>query len=188
MDDLHVAADGAFEFVLSAVRRKDYRGNWRMLPPPANYLLVRQIAYDWVHEVDGRIAIERLDRPAAKPRDSAADIHAALHRIPAWAEHWVKMSIGVGKGAKADRDGAYRLVIASTDAGVPNWLDTTGYTRGYFWGRLDRCDQRAEPTATKLKLAALRAHLPADPPQVSAQDRDAALRLRRQGAQLRHRW
>lgn len=48
VDDLHVAADGAFEFVLSGARRKDYRG-------------------DWVHEVDGRIAIERLDRPAATP-------------------------------------------------------------------------------------------------------------------------
>ena len=47
VDDLHVAADGAFEFVLSGARRKDYRG-------------------DWVHEVDGRIAIERLDRPAAR--------------------------------------------------------------------------------------------------------------------------
>ena len=93
-----------------------------------------------------------------------------------------------GFTAKADRDGAYRLVIASTDPGVPNWLDTTGYTRGYFWGRLDRCDQRTDPTAIKLKLAALHEHLPADTPQVSAQDRDAALRLRPQGAQLRHRW
>ena len=93
-----------------------------------------------------------------------------------------------GFRARADRDGAYRLVIASTDPGVPTWLDTTGYTRGYFWGGLDRCDQRTDPTATKLKLAALRAHLPADTPRVSAQDRDTALRLRRQGAQLRHRW
>ena len=44
VDDLHVAADGAFEFVLSAARPKDYRGDWRTLPPQANYLLVRQIA------------------------------------------------------------------------------------------------------------------------------------------------
>lgn len=262
-DELHLSADGAFEFVLSATRPKDHQGDWRALPPKSNYLLVRQIAYDWVHEVDGRIAIERLDRPAAKPRDSAADIRAALQQIPNWAEHWVKMSIGVGAGAKSepgkiemldmtkdqggratqvymrgrfelsadealliklrpgqcrfwnlhlanelsqtldfmnhqiglngytakpDADGAYRLVIAASDPGVPNWLDTTGYTRGFFWGRLDRCDQRPEPVAKKLKLKDLRAQLPAETPHMSAAEREAALRLHRQGAQLRHRW
>ena len=263
VDDLHIGAGGAFEFVLSAERPKDLKGDWRALPPKSNYLLIRQIAYDWVHETDGRMAIERLDSPAAKPRERAADIRAALEQIPAWAEHWVRMSIGVGKGAraepgkvemidmtkdqggratqiylrgrfelaadealvvelrpgqcrfwnlhlanelsqtldfmhhqiglngftaKADSDNTYRLVIAATDPGVPNWLDTTGYTRGFFWGRLDRCDQHPEPVVSKYKLATLREHLPADTPTVSAAQRDAALRLRRQGAQLRHRW
>ncbi len=63
--------------------------DWRTLPPQSNYLLVRQIAYDWVQEVDGRIAIERLDRPAAKPRDSAAEREAALrlHRHGAQLRH-----------------------------------------------------------------------------------------------------
>ncbi len=69
-----------------------------------------------------------------------------------------------GFTARADRDGAYRLVIPSTDPGVPNWLDTTGYTRGYFWGRLDRCDQRTDPIAIKLKqrVVATQAGRPGD--------------------------
>ena len=93
-----------------------------------------------------------------------------------------------GYTAKADSDGAYRLVIASSDPGVPNWLDTTGYTRGYCWERLDRCERHTEPVVTNLKLTALRAQLPAATPHVRAAEREAALRLRRQGAQLRQRW
>jgi hypothetical protein len=37
-------------------------------------------------------------------------------------------------------------------------------------------------------FADIRKHLPADTPAMSAQERDASLRLRRKGAQLRRRW
>ena len=35
-----------------------------------------------------------------------------------------------GRSAKLDRDGKFRAVIAATDPGVANWLDTGGQKRG----------------------------------------------------------
>lgn len=89
--------------------------------------------------------------------------------------------------ANDDADGACRLVIAASDPGVHNWLDTMGYRWGFFWARLDRCDQRPDPVAGILKLKDLRTQLPAETAHVSAAEREAARRLHRQGAQLRHR-
>ena len=52
--------------------------DWRFLDPRAESILVRQFSYDWGNERDGRFAIERLDRPALKPRLTAAEIGAKL--------------------------------------------------------------------------------------------------------------
>jgi hypothetical protein len=270
LDQMTIGTDGAFEFVLSAKRPAGYTGDWRALPPTGDHLLVRQLSYDWINEVDARLAIERLDRPAARPRQSAAEIKAALDQIPAWTERWVKMGIGPAEGeqgtwselwgtrdkivlidftkdqggraaqlyiagqfdlkpdeamivemtqgkcrfwnlhlgsellntldfmnrqvslngftAKPDPDGNYHLVISAQDPGVPNWLDNMGYKAGFIWGRLDTCERNATPTIKTVPLAELRNHLPAETPVVSAEQRDAAIRLRRKGAQLRRRW
>ena len=270
IDTLHIGKDGAFEFVLSAKRPEGYAGDWLPLPPHGDYILVRQLSYDWLNEVDARLAIERLDRPAAKPRQSAADIKAALDYIPQWTERWVKMAIGPaeakgptwgqawgtqdkivlidftrdqggraaqkyiagqfdlgadevlvfemapgqcrfwnvhlgsellntldfmnrqvslnGFSAKLDSDGKYRLVISAKDPGVANWLDNMGYKKGTIWGRLDTCENNATPTIKKMAVADLPKYLPADTPMVTAEERDAAIRLRRKGAQLRRRW
>lgn len=272
IDELNIGKNGAFEFILSAKRPEGYTGDWRELPPHSNYLLVRQLSYDWLNEVDARLAIERLDRPAAKPRQSAAEIKAALDGVPGWTERWLKMAIGPqeadkvdwktawgvanadkivlidftrdqggrsaqkyicgrfeleanealiyqmkpgkcrywnlhlgsemlntfdfmnrqvslnGFMAKPDSDGTIRIVISAQDPGVPNWLDNMGHKAGYIWGRLDTCESYAEPTITKVALADVRKHLPAETKVVSAEERDAAIRLRRKGAQLRRRW
>ena len=270
LDSLHLGKDGAFEFILSAKRPEGYEGDWRPLPPKTDYLLVRQLSYDWLNEVDARLAIERLDVPAAKPRQSGAEIKAALDQVPAWTERWVKMGIGPAEAekvdwgtawktkdkivlidftkdqggrstqlyiagqfdltpeqalivemapgkcrywnmhlgsemlntldfmnrqvslngftAKADSDGAYRVVISAKDPGVPNWLDDMGYKAGYIWGRLDTCESNATPTVKKINVADVRKYLPQDTLVVTAEERDAAIRLRRKGAQLRRRW
>lgn len=271
IDTLTIAQDGAFEFILSAKKPEGWAGDWRPLPPKSDYLLVRQLAYDWLHEVDARLAIERLDRPAAKPRQTAKEIDDALKFIPEWTERWVKMGIGPKEGvmpwgeawktrpnenialinftgdqggraaqlyiaglfdlkpdealiyemapgncrywnlhlgsemlntldfmnrqvslngfmAKPDSDGKIRIVISSQDPGIPNWLDTMGYKAGYIWGRLDTCEHNDTPTVRKVTVADVRKYLPDDVATVSAEARDAALRQRRKGAQLRRRW
>lgn len=261
IDELKInKKDGSFEVVLSQTRPQGYKGNWWKMDPKTTNILVRQISYDWLHEVDARLAIERLDRPAIKPRQSTAEIEKRLRHVAEWAESWSsiwlnrdaelvnklaihdlnalgglttqqyyegRFDIGVdealiletevpkqcrywdvelgnmlwsavdylnrqtnlnGFTARVDADGKFRAVISSQDPGVPNWLDSAGYQRGYIFGRWTVCSSHPVPMLTKVKLAELRQHLPADTPVVSAEARDASLRLRRKGAQLRRRW
>lgn len=87
-------------------------------------------------------------------------------------------------------DGAYHFVISARDPGVANWLDTTGLRRGVILLRYDgmrevEVPKDKWPTAKKVKLADLRAHLPADTPLVSAEQRRAAIAERRHHVQVR---
>ena len=93
-----------------------------------------------------------------------------------------------GLQARLDADGRFRAVVAATDPGVPNWLDTGGNLYGMLIGRWYRCDSHPLPTLKRVKLADVRVHLPAETPGVSTKERAAALSRRRLGAQLRRRW
>ena len=93
-----------------------------------------------------------------------------------------------GLQARIDNDGRFRAVLASTDPGVPNWLDTAGHLRGMLIGRWYRASSQPTPALKKVKLLDVRKHLPQDTPSVLASERAAALSRRRIGAQLRRRW
>jgi hypothetical protein len=266
-EDITCDENGWFEVVLSAQRPDGHTGDWWELPAKTNYLLVRQFSYDWLGEVDARIAIDRLDTPAAKPRRSAAETTAMLERVPEFmhsslrtldvpihaerglgnpalhnnvvkidyapdqagrAGQWYiagrfelaedeAMVVEVDPGecrywnlhvgnelshtldfynrlvstngfeAEAGTDGAFRIVVSGSDPGVPNWLDTVEHRKGFLWGRMDRANDH-HPKTTVVKLADVRDHLPADTRQVTPEERDAHIRRRRMGAQLRRRW
>lgn len=267
LDDLTLAADGQFSFILSATRPEGHDGDWHALDPEAIRLQVRHACYDWFGEVDARIAIERLDRPARKPRVDPAKLADRLSQIARWTENSVRFGIdhvarqaakGIvnrleyidwgavggfdpriqtyyeglfdlapdealilettipeqarywsfllsdplfatidwmncqsslnGHQARIDGDGRCRMVVAREDPGVPNWLDTGGYARGVIQVRWNECSTQPLPSAMKVSLSALRDHLPADTPHVTPAERDAALRRRRAGAQMRSRW
>lgn len=93
-----------------------------------------------------------------------------------------------GHQAHVDSDGKFRAVIALEDPGVPNWLDASGYTWGTVIGRWYDCSSRPLPALKKVRLDEVRRHLPEDTPRVSAAQRQAALRARVRGAQLRRKW
>ena len=93
-----------------------------------------------------------------------------------------------GHTARIDSDGRFRAVLAHKDPGVANWLDTGGFTEGTLFGRWMQCSSQPLPSATRVKLADIRAHLPADTQWVTPAEREEALRKRRIGAQLRRRW
>ena len=263
--DVHLKKSGYFEVVLSAERPTGWKGDWWKLDPKGTFIWVRQIAYDWTREVDGRFAIERIDLPAIKPRDSAERINSAVKQIAQFTENWTNYALKYneslrkrglinkiavddlsgngglktqrylqgtfdfqpdealileteipkhcrywmfeltdelmasldwvnrqitlnGYTAKLDKDGKFRAVIASKDPGVPNWLDSSDYTRGGIIGRWKECDSYPQPVITKVKLADVRKYLPADTPVISAEVRDATIRARRKAAQLRRRW
>ena len=78
--------------------------------------------------------------------------------------------------------------MAVTDPGVHNWLDTGGFLQGMLIGRWYRCSSHPLPTLTKVKLADVRDHLPADTPVFTPEQRSEQMRVRRIGAQLRRRW
>jgi hypothetical protein len=267
--DEHVTVDenGWFEVILSRQRPEGHDGDWWELPPTTNYLLVRQFAYDWLGEVDARIAIDRLDTPAAKPRNSSAEIKAMLDRVPefmhsslrtldvpihaekglgnpALTNNLVKIDYAPDQAGRAaqwyiagrfdlqpdealiieiapgecrywnlhlanelshtldfynrivntngfqaheDSDGVFRIVVSSEDPGVWNWMDTLDHRKGFLWGRMDRAKDH-EPVTKKVKFAEIREHLPAGTRKATPQERDAEIRRRRMGAQLRRRW
>ncbi len=103
-------------------------------------------------------------------------------------EYVYRLSSLNGHTAQLSSDGKFRAVIALEDPGVPNWLDPCGYTEGGIYGRWYDCDSSPTPTITRVKLAALRQHLPADTPSVSPEDRAAQIRRRVRACQRRRRW
>lgn len=93
-----------------------------------------------------------------------------------------------GATAKISSDGKLRAVVALEDPGVPNWLDPAGFKQGTIYGRWYDCDSNPLPQLTRVKLAELRDHLPADTPTVSSDERAEELRQRVRAAQGRRRW
>jgi hypothetical protein len=85
-------------------------------------------------------------------------------------------------------DGRIRVVVAHEDPGVANWLDTEGrrealLTLRYFWPTGDPPSPRTEV----VKVADVRAALPADEPLVTPEQRRAELRARRDHLAWRYR-
>lgn len=90
--------------------------------------------------------------------------------------------------ARFSSDGKLRCVVANEDPGVPNWLDAGGFHEGTIYGRWYDCDSAPMPTLKRVKLSELRAHLPADTPTVTPEERAELLRRRVRAAQRRRRW
>jgi hypothetical protein len=56
-------------------------------------------------------------------------------------------------------DGSYDAVIAASDPGVPNWIDTAGLTQGVFASRFLLAEEKLLPEASVVKIAELPALL-----------------------------
>lgn len=90
--------------------------------------------------------------------------------------------------AKADADGVLRIVVATRDPGVPNWLDTAGYGQGLIQGRWTDCDSQPIPSVRKVPLADVRKSLPPQTPTMTHEDRERLIRERREELQQRPLW
>ena len=94
LDAFDLGADGSFELLLSGERPADYRGNWLRLDPKARTVVLREASYDWGQDIDGRFAIERVDRPLKPARPSAEESARRLKRLAAYpmryAALWLK--------------------------------------------------------------------------------------------------
>ena len=80
-----------------------------------------------------------------------------------------------------DGDGLYRLVIARSDPGVANWLDTGGARHVFAFVRWQGLPPGAPPPHLKLTMTTLDKLddlLPADTRRVSPEERKAAIAAR----------
>ena len=129
LDKIHINKDGSFEVVLSRERPADWKGDWWQLDAGATNMITRQIAFDWSHEIDGRFAIERLDRPAIKPRASVEKIAAGLARIPDFAANWTRFAFAY---VKKMRDASVINKVELHDLSSSGGLSTQTYIEGLF--------------------------------------------------------
>ncbi|CPR11803.1 hypothetical protein BN971_03092 [Mycobacterium bohemicum DSM 44277] len=95
-----------------------------------------------------------------------------------------------GFQSEPDADGTIRYVVAGSDPGVPNWLDTVGHPGGFLALRWTYSAPPAElpkATVTQVPLARVREHLPAGTRVVSADERREQIRIRQEHVQRRYR-
>jgi hypothetical protein len=90
-----------------------------------------------------------------------------------------------GHQAHVDDDGCVRLVVAHTDPGVPNWLDTEARPIGMAVYRYVGARTKPGPTATVVPIDSLRNVLPAAHPFVDQAARRHQLAARYRAAQRR---
>jgi Protein of unknown function (DUF1214) len=91
--DMPIDADGKFDFVLSAERPPAWTGNWRAMPPTAETITVRQVAYDWTMEQEAKLHIARLDPVSPAPPD-ADTLAAKLRAIGVYARLMAEFPFG----------------------------------------------------------------------------------------------
>jgi hypothetical protein len=61
LDQVTLDEEGYFSVILSQQRPEGYAGDWWPLDGRARRLLMRRCSCDWKHEVDARVAVNRLD-------------------------------------------------------------------------------------------------------------------------------
>jgi hypothetical protein len=90
-----------------------------------------------------------------------------------------------GHQAVLGEDGVFRAVVAHTDPGVANWLDTGGNHHGAMIFRWLRAEDAPVPTVRLVPVTELDRVLPADTPRVDAAGRREILEARRAAVQRR---
>ena len=148
-------------------------------------LATKQAYYDGIHEIaDDEALIVEFPVPTdcyywqilvADDRFSTVD--------------WVNRQSSLNDAqARIDPDGWFRGVVSKQDPGVHNWLDKADWPWGILQARFYRADDFPEATVTKVPVAEVLKHLPAGTAVLTPDEREAQLRHRRTGAQLRRIW
>jgi hypothetical protein len=187
--DMSAWIEGMIEFDMQLVRyyREHHGINVLLRSTKIDEMggLPQQAYYDGIHEIDDD---EALIVETPLPAESRYwQILVADDRF--CTVDWVNRQSSLNDAqARVDGDGKFRAVISRADPGVPNWLDKADYPWGVIQMRFNRASDYPEATVTKVAVADVRDHLPADTPVVTPAEREEQLRRRREGAQLRRIW
>lgn len=90
---IKVNLSGHFDVILSSTRPVGWTGEWWPLVAGADKLVLRIVASDWSREKSPTISIERIDRPVARQRRTAADLEARLRALPRITEVYGRMFV-----------------------------------------------------------------------------------------------
>ncbi len=90
-----------------------------------------------------------------------------------------------GHQAVLDADGMFRAVVARSDPGIANWLDTAGHTRGPMIMRYVRAAGAPVPATRLVSLRDVEGELPAGTARVDEESRRRAIARRRVGVRRR---
>lgn len=93
-----------------------------------------------------------------------------------------------GLTAAVGIDGVFRAVLCGQDPGYANWLDTGGHRFGMLIGRWYRCSSHPTPVVSKVRLDEVAARLGDSTPRITLEEREARMRARLIGAQMRRKW
>jgi hypothetical protein len=93
LDQLTLGADGYFSVVVSSERPADYTGDWWPLDPRTHKLLMRKCSCDWNHEIDARVAVQRLDDLGADM--TAAESARRFSDMTDWIEQMILFDMGL---------------------------------------------------------------------------------------------
>jgi len=90
-----------------------------------------------------------------------------------------------GGQVRLDADGKARMVLSVDDPGVQNWLDPVDNPTGLAQWRWYLTGAMPTPSVAKVPLADIRAHLPADTPTVTREQRAATIAARKRAVHRR---
>ena len=147
------------------------------------------LAGQWYHEgvfevPDGKALVAEADL-----RGGVETLSLALTDALGCTLDWANAQTSLNQTqAQTDSDGMLRFVVSGTDPGVPNWLDTMGHKLGVMQLRWTGCAEAPKLTFRLVEADKVRSSLPSDTSFLSREERDAILRERAIGAQLRSYW
>ena len=82
LSTLKVDRKGRFDLLISPEKPAGYKGDWWQLDPAAAMLMLRMVSSDWANEKSPTLAIERVDKPAGRPRPPAGVLEQRLRGLP----------------------------------------------------------------------------------------------------------
>ncbi|HLG90225.1 MAG TPA: hypothetical protein VKZ79_23885 [Alphaproteobacteria bacterium] len=160
------------------------------LPPPSDPSALGGVKGRWMTE--GQFALKPDEALIVTTWPSSANYQGVQLADPWFSslEYANRQTSLTADQAYLSKDGAFHFVIAGSDPGVQNWLDTTGLPRGVILLRYDGAKEAAfpkdkYPTTQKVKLSELRKYLPADTPSFTPEMRAEAIAIRRRHVQIR---